>query len=105
MKLPRTVKVGGPTIRVARENLSDDDCFGYYSHDRKVIVLHDSLEGKKLVSTLRHEVMEAALCISGVGFCETMETEAIVRCCDEVYWPAWDRIVQTLDKSTQPPKE
>jgi hypothetical protein len=41
---------------------------------------------------LRHELMEASLCISGVGFCESMEQEAIVRCMEEVFFPVWERI-------------
>lgn len=44
------------------------------------------------MQTLRHELMEASLCISGVGFCETFEQEAVVRCMDEVFFPAWDRL-------------
>lgn len=98
MKLPRTVAIGGITIPIVLEDLSDDDCFGYYSHDRKIIVLSKSLDDDKLRKTLRHEIMEAALCISGIAFCETMETEAIVRCSEEIFWPAWDRIAPPLQK-------
>jgi hypothetical protein len=40
--------------------------------------------------------MEASLCISGVGFCETFEQEAVVRCMDEVFFPAYERLLKRL---------
>jgi hypothetical protein len=29
--------------------------------------------------------------LSGVGWCENYEQEAVVRCMDEVFFPAWER--------------
>lgn len=92
MRLPKTVRVAGQVVQILREDLSDDGLFGYYSHDRKVIILAKDLKDKVLLNTLRHELMEASLCISGVGFCESMEQEAIVRCMEEVFFPVWERI-------------
>jgi len=96
MRIPKTIRVAGQTVRILKEDLSDDGLFGYYSHDRKVIILSKDLKDTQLLLTLRHELMEASLCISGVGFCETFEQEAVVRCMDEVFFPAWDRISKRI---------
>ena len=92
MRLPKTVRVAGQVVKILRDDLSDDGLFGYYSHDRKVIILAKGLKDEVLLNTLRHELMEASLCISGVGFCESMEQEAVVRCLEEVFFPVWERI-------------
>ena len=92
MRVPKTIRVAGQTVRILKEDLSDDGLFGYYSHDRKVIILSKHLKDQQIMQTLRHELMEASLCISGVGFCETFEQEDVVRCMDEVFFPAWDRL-------------
>jgi hypothetical protein len=96
MKIPKTIRIAGQTIKIMREDLSDENLFGYYSHDRKVIILSKELKEDKIHTTLRHELMEAALCISGVGFCETFEQEAVVRCMDEVFFPAYERLRKRL---------
>jgi|TARA_R110000824_G_scaffold51312_1_gene143212 hypothetical protein len=96
MKIPKTIRIAGQTIQIMREDLSDENLFGYYSHDRKVIILSKELKEDKVHTTLRHELMEASLCISGVGFCETFEQEAVVRCMDEVFFPAYERLRKRL---------
>ncbi len=96
MHLPKSIHVAGVPVKIIVDDLSDDDCFGFYSHDRKVIVISDSIKGKRLLETVRHEMMEASLCISGVGFCETYEQEAVVRCMEEVFFPAWDRFQKAI---------
>jgi hypothetical protein len=50
------------------------------------------------LSTLRHEMVHAALAIGGVAFSESMEEEAIVRCMDELFFPAWDRVAKRYRK-------
>jgi|TARA_R110002051_G_scaffold298927_1_gene365961 hypothetical protein len=97
MSAPKTIRVAGQTIKIVIVNLSDDNLFGYYSHDRKTIFLSETLEKKELLNTLRHELMEASLCISGVGWCETYEQEAVVRCMDEVFFPAYERLLKRIE--------
>lgn len=92
MKLPKTITVAGQRIKILLTDL--DDCYGLYDHDRRTIRLERSLTDKKLFETLRHELMEAALCLSGVGFCEQYEQEAVVRCMEEVFFPAYDRLIR-----------
>jgi hypothetical protein len=45
---------------------------------------------------LRHEMVEASLLLSGVGWCDRYEQEAVVRCMDEVFFPAWERTRKKL---------
>lgn len=94
MNLPKTIRIAGQVVKITKDNLSDDNLFGYYSHDRKTIFLSEDLDKKEILTTLRHELMEASLCISGVGWCETYEQEAVVRCMDEVFFPAYERLLK-----------
>lgn len=97
MNLPKTIRVAGQTVKISPKNLSDDDCYGFYSPERKIIFVHDELSEHDTLTTLRHELMEASLCISGVGFCESFEQEAVVRCMDEVFFPAYERLLKRLE--------
>ena len=98
MKIPKSITMAGVPLRIIMSDLSDDDCFGFYSHDRKVIEIDKTLTGKRLHDTIRHEMLEAALTLSGVGFYETYEQEAICRCMDEIFFPAWDRVLRRFNK-------
>ena len=49
--------------------------------------------------TIRHELMEAALLLSGVGFADRYEQEPIVRCMEEIFFPAWDTFLKRIAKS------
>ena len=98
MRVPKSLRVAGQTVKIVQRDLSDQDLYGYYSHDQKVITIHNDLSDKDCLETLRHELMEASLCISGVGFCETFEQEAVVRCMEEVFFPAYDRLIKRTIK-------
>tara|TARA_R100001530_G_scaffold94940_2_gene65934 strand:+ start:673 stop:969 length:297 start_codon:yes stop_codon:yes gene_type:complete len=91
MTLPKTIAVGGQRVKVLRADLSDDDFFGYYSHDKRTIVIDITLTGERLRKTFRHELKHAALNIGGVAFCKGFEEEAILRGLDELFWPVWER--------------
>lgn len=92
MKLPKFVAVGGKKVKIVIDNQLDD--YGGYHHDQAEIrISRKALESEKdTMETLRHELVHAALAISGVSFNERMEEEAIVRCMDSIFFPAWDRL-------------
>jgi len=94
MKVPQSITMAGVRVRIQFRDLGDDDCYGAYSHRRKLITIDKALKGKDLHDTIRHEMLHAALGISGLSFCETYEEEAIVRCMDEIYFPAWERFIK-----------
>jgi hypothetical protein len=98
MRVPKSLRVAGQTVKIVQRDLSDQDLYGYFSHDQKLITIHNDLSDKDCLETLRHELMEASLCISGVGFCETFEQEAVVRCMEEVFFPAYDRLIKRTIK-------
>lgn len=92
VKLPKSIQIGGHRIRLKVAPL--DDCWGTYNHETKTIILSPLLfdDPKNLYSTLRHEMAEAALFISGVAWSERYEQEPIVRALEEILFPALDRL-------------
>ena len=98
MKFPKTVTIAGRRIKLVVEEFKgiDSDTFGEYFHDDKLIQNNTGLDDKVALETLRHEMMEAALLISGVGFSERYEQEAVVRCMEEIFFPAWETILKRL---------
>jgi hypothetical protein len=91
MKLPRSVKIAGQSIKIKKGKL--EDAYGQYEHDSRVIWISNTLkDDREILTTLRHEILEASLLISGVGWLEKYDQEPIVRCVDEVFWPAWESL-------------
>jgi len=91
MKLPSSVKIAGQRIKIKVGKL--DDAYGQYEHDNRIIWISNSIKDDKIkIETLRHEMMEATLLISGVGWAENLQTECIVRCMEEIFFPAWESI-------------
>lgn len=75
-----------------------DDCYGQYLPDARVIELDKETvkDAKLLRETLRHEMVEAALFLSGVSYSETYTQEPIVRALDELFWPAWEKVSRKI---------
>jgi|TARA_Y100000996_G_scaffold415319_1_gene409364 hypothetical protein len=97
MNIPKSITMAGIRVRIKFRDLGDDDCYGIYSHRRKLITIDKTLKGKELLETIRHEMIHAALGISGLAFCEAYEEEAIVRCMDEIFFPAWERLLKRFN--------
>jgi len=93
----KSVSIAGRRIPIKVRDL--DDCYGQYSPDAKVIELdRKTLKCSKLFKdTLRHEMVEAALYLSGVAYSENYEQEPIVRALDELFWPAWTKVSKRLE--------
>jgi hypothetical protein len=91
MKLPRQIKIAGQTVKIKVGKL--ENAYGQYEHETRIIWISDTLKDPKtIISTLRHEVLEASLLISGVGWAEKYDQECIVRCVDEIFHPAWESL-------------
>lgn len=90
--LQRSVVIGGQRVKI--KVVEDFEDWGEYDHDKKIITLSkECLKSTKLfLSTLRHEMIHASLAIGGVAYSDHFEEEAIVRCMDDIFFPAWDRI-------------
>jgi hypothetical protein len=100
MKIPKSVMVGGTRVKVQVKEL--DDAYGQFLYDKMRIELNVDLlrDPVALRETLRHELVEASLLISGVGWSEQYEQESVVRALDNIFWPAWDRVLRVLDSKT-----
>ena len=101
MTLPKTIRIAGVPIKVVERDLSDDECFGYYHHDKKTIVIGKGLSAKVREETLCHEMIHAALDCSGISFSKGFEQleEPLVRTVHTLFLPAWERVQKRLSKS------
>ena len=98
MKFPKTITIAGKRIKLVVEEFkgADSDTFGEYFHDDKLIQINAGLSDEESLTTLRHELMEASLFISGLAWTERFEQEAIVRCMEEIFFPAWETILKRI---------
>ena len=97
MEFPKTVSIAGKRIKIEVVTLSGDDPdYGMYFHDKKLIQINKGLKDKVMLDTLRHEMMEASLLISGVGWLESYDQEAVVRCMEEIFFPAWETFLKRI---------
>jgi len=94
MKSLKSVMIAGQRIKIQKAEL--EDCYGQYLHEKRIIQLHNKLPEHEIIPTLRHEMLHAAFHIAGISFCENFEEEACVRCIDEVFFPAYERILKRL---------
>ena len=88
--------IAGQRIKIQKADL--EDCYGQYLHEKRIIQLHKKLPEHEIIPTLRHEMLHAAFHISGISFCESFQEEACIRCIDEVFFPAYERILKRLNK-------
>ena len=98
MTLPKSILIAGVNVKIVQQDLSDDECFGYWSFDRKTIVLSDSLRGVKLAETLRHEMLHATFDLCGVGFIKDFPDEAVIRALEHTFFPNWKKVEKSLGK-------
>ena len=92
----KSVSIAGHRIPIKVKDL--DECYGQYVPDSKVIEIDkQTIKDKRVLrETLRHEMIEATLFLSGIAYSETYDQEPIVRALDEIFWPAWDRVSKRL---------
>ena len=97
MKLPSSVKIAGQKVKIKVGTL--EEAYGQYEHEDRIIWISNTLKDERvIITTLRHEMLEASLLISGVGWLEKYDQEAIVRCVDEIFWIAWEKVISILMK-------
>ena len=102
MYIPKTIRVAGVPVRILREDLSDGETFGYYSHERRVIGIDKSLSPSVTRATIRHELIHSALSFSGLSSLTNYEEESIVRCMDEIFFPAWESFLRRFKPRGKP---
>jgi len=98
VQLPKSISIAGQRVKLELVPFNGDSPdFGLYLHDKKTIEINKSLKSKNLINTIRHEMMEASLLISGVGWLENYDQEAVVRCMEEIFFPAWETFLKKID--------
>lgn len=96
-KPPTSVMIGGIRFAIVCQPIDEGDYGRMFFDQRKIVINTICLAKASLLrESLRHEILHAALHVSGVSFLERYDEEAIVRAIDHIYHPAWDTIRQKL---------
>lgn len=93
MTLPKSIMMGGHRIKI--QVLDDFEDYGQYHTDKELIQLR-KMPIDLMASTLRHEMIHAALHLGGVSYMEKYDEESIVRCLDSIFWPSWEKVEKRL---------
>ena len=95
---PTEISIGGSTIAIRIDPKLE--AWGEYRGDDAQIVLASRTLDKQstLRETLRHEMLHAALDISGLSYLERFDQveEAFVRALENVFFPAWEKVRKQL---------
>jgi len=85
--------IGGIRFAIVCQKIDEGD-YGRMIFDERRIVINTICLAKAslLRETLRHEILHAALHVSGVSFLERYDEEALVRAMDHIFFPAWDTV-------------
>ena len=84
------IKIGGIKFSVIREHINE---YGLMRFDEREIVISSAIADIEVyMTTLRHEMIHAALAISGISYLKKYEEEPIVRAIENLFFPAWDRL-------------
>ena len=98
-RIPTSIQIAGQKIKI-RVRDTDGDLYGQFHFDKKIIDvdIKVSKSPKMFFETMRHEIFEACLLLGGVGWGEKYDQEQVVRCMDELVYPAVERLNKTLSK-------
>lgn len=90
-KLPRSVEIAGQRVQIRIKDLKGEALGQYWPDDLLIEIdrahYHDDRDAAWM--TLRHEMMEATLFISGVGWKTKYDQEPVVRALEQLFFPAW----------------
>ncbi len=100
MKIPPSISIGGQDVEIVIEK--DLAEYGLFCLDDMRITLR-SADADIMESTLRHEMMHAAFAIGGIAHCKPFEDmeEGAVRCLENIFFPAWERVVAKPKRKTK----
>ena len=92
---PSSVEIGGQSFEIVWKDLEE---WGSMEFDARKIHICPSRclnNPSGAWATLRHEMLHASLCMGGVAYAEKYDDEVVVRCIENLFFPAWDKINQT----------
>jgi hypothetical protein len=89
MSLPKSIRMAGHVIEVVIDDSIAE--FGNYDPDfMRITIRPGPIDVMKC--TLRHEMVHAALSLSGISYIERLPEEAIVRAMDSIFWPSYESL-------------
>ncbi len=89
--------IGGIRFAIVCQKIDEGDYGRMIFDERKIVISTICLSKAQLLrETLRHEILHAALHVSGVSFLERYDEEALVRAMDHIFFPSWELIRQKL---------
>ena len=97
--IPKNLDIAGQKIKIRIRDF-DGELYGQFHFDRKTIDIDSKIatDRKLFIETMRHEVFEACLLLSGVGWGEKYDQEQVVRCMDELCYPAMEKLEKVISK-------
>ena len=97
--IPTSLAIAGQKIMIRVRDF-DGELYGQFHFDKKIIDVDVKVAANKklFIETMRHEVFEACLLLSGVGWGDVYQAEQVVRCMDELCYPALERLYKVIDK-------
>lgn len=90
-EIPKSIRIGGRQVKITI--VEDLEEYGNFTEDTLTIQLKKA-DAETMRVTLRHELMHAALSISGIAYIDRLPEEAIVRCFDNLFFPAYDSLTK-----------
>ena len=98
--IPDHVIIGGKRIEV----IEDPDLveYGTFDPDEWTIRIGPSEKVDRL-ETLRHEMIHACFAVAGISHLRRFEEEAVVRCLDNLLFPALEQLPHHEDQSESHP--
>lgn len=93
--IKRPVIIGGQPFKVLVKEINEYGLMLF--DDREIHISKKCVRSKKLFrETLRHEMIHAALHIGGVAYLDQYDEEAVVRCLENIFFPAWEAAQKQL---------
>ena len=96
-QIPNSIQIAGQKIKI-RVKDTDGELYGQFHFEKKTIDIDIRVakSPKLFLETMRHEIFECCLLFSGVGWGEVYQSEQVVRCMDELCYPAIQRLKKAL---------
>jgi len=92
MVLPKKVTIGGVTFKVKRTKI---EAYGEMDFEVREITISTSIKDNLVaIETLRHEMIHATLALAGHSWAENYDEEALIRCLENMFFPAWDNLTK-----------
>jgi len=84
------IYIGGLRFEIVRENIHEYGLMRF--DDRQIVISSNVTDSCVCMTTLRHEMIHAALEIAGISHMRRYDEEPIVRAIKNLFFPAWDAI-------------